>query len=76
MHSFEPMVAWLRTAKVLFHIVASKANPVLCCTTATKRADQPVFRANCFALPRWLWCNSNNFPKGGWPGVRWEHKVA
>ena len=39
-------------------------------------ARHPRFRANCFALTKRLWCNSDNFPKGGWPGVRWEHKSA
>src|SRR5690606_37166333 len=45
-----------------------------CCSATTKRTGTSGFLPICFALVRRLWCNSNNFPKGGWPGARWEHK--
>ena len=75
MRGFNPKRAELAGVDFLFHIMALSELRLLCCSSATKHDGQPTFRANCFALPRPLWCNSDNFPKGGWPGVRWERKV-
>src|SRR5215469_16774515 len=59
-----------------FRIAVLHAFEMLCCSRATKRRAQPTFQAICFALAERLWCNSVNFPKGGWPGVRWVHRSA
>ena len=68
MRLFEPKQKWAGRNLVSFHIVVREGAQALCCTTATKRMGHLSFRANCFALPQRLWCNSINFPKGGWPG--------
>jgi hypothetical protein len=50
--------------------------PADCSNLATEDRGHPPFRVICFAQTKRLWCNSDNFPKGGWPGVRWEHRSA
>jgi hypothetical protein len=50
--------------------------PDRCRFIATHGRASSVFQSICFALRRRLWWNRVNFPKGGWPGVRWEHRSA
>ena len=46
-----------------------------CCVPSTQRFRHVVHvqrntpgRAKYFAKEKTVWCNSDNFPKGGWPG--------